>query len=244
MIGFLAAGVALGPFGLGRFAQAQPWLAFVTIADAKEIAEVAALGVVFLMFMIGLELSFERLMRLRRILFGLGTTQVLLSAIIIGGVAYAMGLSTGAAIVIGGSLALSSTAVVIPVLAEGKRLNSAVGRATFAVLLFQDLCVAPLLILVGVLGHAAGGGAGSQLVTTLAVAVPAIALIIVAWTAGCFALSSRWSRWQARPSSSWRPACSWSMRHCPHHRGKRAVDGNRRLHRRSPARRDGISARD
>lgn len=180
VIGFLAAGAAVGPFGLGRFAAERPWLSFVTIANAEDIGEVAALGVVFLLFMIGLELSFERLVRMRRILFGLGSTQVLVSGAAIGGVAYAWGLTTGAAIVLGGALALSSTAVVISVLAEGKRLNSATGRATFAVLLFQDLCVAPLLILVGVLGHGAAGGAGSSLVTTLAVALPAIALVIFA----------------------------------------------------------------
>jgi CPA2 family monovalent cation:H+ antiporter-2 len=180
VIGFLAAGVALGPFGLGRFAVDRPWLSYVTIANSDKIGEVAELGVVFLMFMIGLELSFERLMRTRRILFGLGSAQVLVSAVAIGAVASAMGLKPKAAFVLGGALALSSTAVVISVLAEGKRLNSATGRATFAVLLFQDLCVAPLLILVGVLGRGAAGGAGSQLIATLAVAVPAVALIIVA----------------------------------------------------------------
>src|SRR6516225_1619528 len=111
VIGFLAAGAAVGPFGLGRFAAERPWLSFVTIANAEDIGEVAALGVVFLLFMIGLELSFERLMRMRRVLFGLGSTQVLVSAAAIGGVAYAWGLTPEAAIVLGGALALSSTAV-------------------------------------------------------------------------------------------------------------------------------------
>src|SRR5580700_9169382 len=94
VIGFLAAGVALGPFGLGRLAQdgewlarERHWLAYVTIADASEIGEVGELGVVFLLFMIGLELSFERLMRMRRILFGLGAMQVLVSAALIAGIA-------------------------------------------------------------------------------------------------------------------------------------------------------------
>jgi len=179
VIGFLAAGAALGPFGLGRFDAEKPLLAYVTIANADEIGEVAALGVVFLLFMIGLELSFERLMRMRRILFGLGSVQVLVSAVLIGGAAHALGGPTEGSIVLGGALALSSTAVVIPVLAERKRLNSATGRAAFAVLLFQDLCVAPLLILVGALGHGAGQASASQWIATLAIAVPSIALIIV-----------------------------------------------------------------
>ncbi|MFI4994899.1 MAG: cation:proton antiporter [Hyphomicrobiales bacterium] len=178
VIGFLAAGVALGPFGLGRLAPEKPWLAYVTIASADEIGDVAELGVVFLLSMIGLELSFERLMRMRRILFGLGSAQVLVSAALIGAVAYGLRLGTSASIVLGGALALSSTAIVIPVLADRKRLNSAAGRAAFAVLLFQDLCVAPLLILVGALGR--GAGQSSQLIATLAVALPAIALLIVA----------------------------------------------------------------
>jgi CPA2 family monovalent cation:H+ antiporter-2 len=180
VIGFLAAGMALGPFGLGRLAHQVPWLAYVSIANADEIGEVAQLGVVFLLFMIGLELSFERLLRMRRILFGLGSVQVLVSAVLIGGAAYGLGLSSSASIVLGGALALSSTAVVIPVLADRKRLYSAAGRATFAVLLFQDLCVAPLLILVGALGQGAGQGSTSQLLTTLAVALPAIALLVIA----------------------------------------------------------------
>jgi CPA2 family monovalent cation:H+ antiporter-2 len=187
VIGFLAAGVALGPFGLGRLAQdgewlarERHWLAYVTIADANEIGEVGELGVVFLLFMIGLELSFERLMRMRRILFGLGATQVLVSAALIAGIAYALSHKAVASLVLGGALALSSTAIVIPVLAGRKRLNSATGRAAFAVLLFQDLCVAPLLILVGALGQGGGGGAGSEILGTFAVALPAIGLIIIA----------------------------------------------------------------
>jgi len=187
VIGFLAAGIVLGPFGLGRLAR-QPgllgvtpyWLTYVTIADAQEIEPVAELGVVFLLFMIGLELSFERLMRMRRILFGLGSVQVLVSAALIAAIAYALGSDGKASIVLGGALAFSSTAIVIPVLAERKRLNSMTGRATFAILLFQDLCVAPFLIVVGALGRGQGGHIEGQLLETLAVALFAIALIILA----------------------------------------------------------------
>ncbi|MBV8763921.1 MAG: cation:proton antiporter, partial [Hyphomicrobiales bacterium] len=117
VIGFLAAGVALGPFGLGRWAQAPGgfgtapnWLTYVTIADAQDIGPVAELGVVFLLFMIGLELSFERLMRMRRVLFGLGALQVLVSAALIAAIAVALGVGTVPALELGGALALSSTA--------------------------------------------------------------------------------------------------------------------------------------
>ncbi|MBV8763944.1 MAG: cation:proton antiporter [Hyphomicrobiales bacterium] len=187
VIGFLAAGVALGPFGLGRWAQApggfgtaSNWLTYVTIGDARDIGPVAELGVVFLLFMIGLELSFERLMRMRRVLFGLGALQVLLSAALIAAIAVALGVGTVPALELGGALALSSTAIVIPVLAGRKRLNSIAGRAVFAILLFQDLCVAPLLILVGALGRGAGTSVEGQLLVTFAVALFAIGLIIVA----------------------------------------------------------------
>jgi CPA2 family monovalent cation:H+ antiporter-2 len=180
VIGFLAAGAALGPFGLGGLAREWHWLAYVTIEDADEIGEVAELGVVFLLFMIGLELSFERLMRLRRILFGLGSTQVLVCAALIAGIAYALKLSVAASIVLGGALALSSTAIVIPVLADRKRLNSATGRAAFAVLLFQDLCITPLLVLVGALGAGGAESPKSELLTTLAIEAAAIALLIIA----------------------------------------------------------------
>src|SRR4029077_20633785 len=187
VIGYLAAGIALGPLGLagwaqarGWFAAAPRWLSYVTIADAQDIGPVAELGVVFLLFMIGLELSFERLMLMRRVLFGLGALQVFVSAGLIAAIAAAFGLGAVPALVLGGALALSSTAIVIPVLAGRKRLNSTTGRAAFAILLFQDLCVAPLLILVGALGQGGGAHAEGQLLATLAVALPAIGLIIIA----------------------------------------------------------------
>jgi monovalent cation:H+ antiporter-2, CPA2 family len=180
VIGFLAAGIALGPFGVRRFASEHHWLANVTIAHADEISEVAEFGVVFLLFMIGLELSFERLMRMRRVLFGLGSVQVVASALLIGLAAYLLRQSIGASTVLGGALALSSTAIVMPVLADRKRLNSVVGRTSFAVLLFQDLCVAPLLILVGALGESSKPNALAGLAFTLAVELLTVAVLVIA----------------------------------------------------------------
>jgi len=180
VIGFLAAGIALGPFGVRRLASEHHWLANVTIGHAEEISEVAEFGVVFLLFMIGLELSFERLVRMRRILFGLGSVQVAASAVLLGLAAYFLGQSIGASTVLGGALALSSTAIVMPVLADRKRLNSVVGRTSFAVLLFQDLCVAPLLILVGALGESSNPDALAGLVWTIAVELLTVAILVIA----------------------------------------------------------------
>src|SRR5262245_4898727 len=174
VLGFIAAGMALGPFGLGRLAKDVPWLASLTIGNIDQIGIVAELGVVFLLFMIGLELTWDRLVRMRRLVFGFGLLQVVASAAALGGVALLLGQSATSALVIGGALAMSSTAIVLPVLAEYKRLNSAAGRASFSVLLFQDLAVAPLLIMVSALATSDGSG---SLLAGLWPLVPAVAAV-------------------------------------------------------------------
>jgi CPA2 family monovalent cation:H+ antiporter-2 len=146
ILGFLGAGVALGPFGLGALAQRLPWLAPLTITSEAEIAELAEFGVVFLLFMIGLELSWERLRLMRRLVFGLGGAATVAAGVLIAAIAHASGQPAAASIVIGAALALSSTAMIMPALADAKRLHSEVGRAAFSVLLFQDLAVAPVLV--------------------------------------------------------------------------------------------------
>jgi CPA2 family monovalent cation:H+ antiporter-2 len=161
VLGFLAAGVLLGPHGLGRFADQAPWLAWMTITDREQVAVLSELGVAFLLFMIGLELSWERLKAMRRLVFGLGLTQVLLCSLVLAGGFLLAGQSLGAAAVAGLALALSSTAVVMPTLAEGGRLKSGVGRATFAVLLAQDVAVAPILVTVAVIAAVVGAGAAA-----------------------------------------------------------------------------------
>jgi len=153
ILGFIGAGVVLGPFGLGALAGAAPWLAPLTIANPEEVAQLAEFGVVFLLFMIGLELSWERLRLMRRLVFGLGALQVTLCVAVIAGAARLMGLPLAGAAAVGAALALSSTAVVMPLLVERKRQHALAGRATFSVLLFQDLAVAPILITVGLLGR-------------------------------------------------------------------------------------------
>jgi CPA2 family monovalent cation:H+ antiporter-2 len=160
VLGFLAAGVLLGPDGLGRFAQTHGWLSWLTIGDQAQIRQLSELGVAFLLFMIGLELSWERLKAMRRLVFGLDMLQVAVCTVAIAVVFMAMGQPLAGAAVLGMGLALSSTAVVMPVLAAQGRINSETGRATFAVLLAQDVAVAPILITVTVLAALAQGSIG------------------------------------------------------------------------------------
>ena len=161
VLGFLAAGVLLGPDGLARFADNVPWLGWLTISDANQIRSLSELGVAFLLFMIGLELSWGRLKAMRRLVFGLGLTQVAVCTVGLAALFMAMGQTFVSSAVLAMGLALSSTAVVMPVMAERGRLGGAAGRATFAVLLAQDLAVAPILITVTVLAALAQGGATS-----------------------------------------------------------------------------------
>ena len=179
VLGYLLAGVALGPFGLGRLARRAPWLDALALTNLESIGRLAAFGVVVLLFTVGLELSFERLKRMRRLVFAFGLAQVVVSALALGAAAYALGQSPAAALMIGAALSLSSTAIVIPVLAEEKRLGALVGRFSFAALLFQDLAVAPLLVLAAMLAGGRVGNLGASLVLTLAPAALALAAVIV-----------------------------------------------------------------
>ncbi|XP_058075891.1 K(+) efflux antiporter 2, chloroplastic [Magnolia sinica] len=152
VLGYLAAGILIGPYGLSIIRH---------VHGTKAIAE---FGVVFLLFNIGLELSVERLSSMKKYVFGLGSAQVLATAVVIGLVAhYVAGLPGPAAIVIGNGLALSSTAVVLQVLQERGESTSRHGRATFSVLLFQDLAVVVLLILIPLISpNSSKGGLGFQ----------------------------------------------------------------------------------
>ncbi|CAN5861990.1 cation:proton antiporter [soil metagenome] len=156
ILGFLGAGVVLGPYGLGALSDTFPWVGYFTIDNPQEVGQLAEFGVVFLLFMIGLELSWERLRLMRRYVFGMGALQVGLCIAAIAGVAITFGVDPMAAVAIGAALALSSTAMVMPILTEQKRQHSTAGRATFSVLLFQDLAVAPILITLAILGRSSG----------------------------------------------------------------------------------------
>ncbi|MEZ5842743.1 MAG: cation:proton antiporter [Hyphomicrobiaceae bacterium] len=178
VIGYIAAGLLLGPNGLGALALVFPDVHHVTLGGVKDIAALAELGVVFLLFVIGLELSPERLVTMRRLVFGLGGLQVLLSALVIGASGLLFGNSMSASVLIGLSLALSSTAVVLEVMAQRKRLTSPAGRASFAVLLLQDLAVIPVLVLAALLIQGKGEALGLGIVMALAQAALMISLIV------------------------------------------------------------------
>ena len=148
ILGYLAAGIIIGPFG------------FAVIRDADHILHFAELGVVFLLFIVGLELKPSRLWVMRRMVFGLGAAQVLVSAAALALVAWAFGTGLNAAIVIGFIFALSSTAFVLQMLAEKKQLGASHGRAAFSILLFQDLAAIPLIAVLPLLGSGADVDSG------------------------------------------------------------------------------------
>jgi monovalent cation:proton antiporter-2 (CPA2) family protein len=141
VLGYLLAGVAIGPSGLGL------------VSDVEQIASIASLGVVMLLFLIGLELRPRRLWVMRRAVFALGSAQVVLSAAVLAILAHGIGTPWAGAIVLGTGLAMSSTAIVLPMLSEADLLKSRAGRDGFAVLLFQDLAFIPLVALVPLLAE-------------------------------------------------------------------------------------------
>lgn len=180
VLGYLVAGAVLGPLGLGSFMNEVPALYWLTVVDAKNVAGIADLGVVFLLFLIGLELSYERLYGMRRLIVGLGGLQVLVSMLLIAAILALAGARPPIALMLGACLALSSTAIVLEVLAAKGRLPTSAGRASFAVLLAQDLAVIPILIFVSVLG---ADTAGQSIFATVGVALgkilAAVALIAI-----------------------------------------------------------------
>lgn len=179
VLAFLGAGVVLGPFGLGALQGELPWLRYVTMKSSASMDQLAEFGVVFLLFAIGLELSWERLWTMRRFVFGLGASQVFICAAAIASVAMMLGLDPVGAVVLGSALALSSTAIVMPLLAEQKRQLSRPGRATFSVLLMQDLAVAPILVTIAFLGGYRGETFSPQLLLAFAPAVLGLLGLVV-----------------------------------------------------------------
>lgn len=149
VVGFILAGLALGPSGFSAFSEQVPILEYVTISDPAAAAPFAELGVLFLLFLLGLELSFQKLWALKRTVFGAGMMQAVLSATVIGYGLTLIGLPATEAAIIALAFALSSTAIVMQILVEQKRVASPVGRSALGVLLFQDILVAPILIFVG-----------------------------------------------------------------------------------------------
>ena len=175
VLGFMLVGIAVGPFGLAMLADRLPLLGTITLNRPEAIGPIAELGISMLMFMIGLELSLERLRVMHRLVFGFGLSQFVLCAVAIGAIAYAIGAPPALAAVAGFALSMSSTAVVVQVLSQEKRLGGPVGRASLGVLLLQDIAAVPVLFVIGVFGMS-----GNMLTWTIAEATLVILGLIVA----------------------------------------------------------------
>ncbi len=154
VIGFILVGMIVGPSGLGGLTDEIGWLNYLTISNPEAVDPYAELGIVLLLFAIGLELSFRRLVAMRRAVFGIGAAELLGGAVLIGGTLYIFGQSAGSAGALGFALAMSSTALVLPIAGT----TSPVGKAALAMLLFEDLALVPLLFLFGT--AAAGAATG------------------------------------------------------------------------------------
>ncbi len=164
VIGFVLTGILVGPFGLGAHIETLPWLYWLTISNPNGVAPFAELGIILLLFSIGLELSFRRLWSMRRHVIGFGASELIGSAVIIAAGLFTLGSTPSAALGLGVALALSSTALVLPIAGT----TGAVGRLAFAMLLFEDLALVPIVFALAALGggssigeilRLAGGGA-------------------------------------------------------------------------------------
>lgn len=178
VLGFLIAGLLLGPYGAGRLASIWEPASAVVITQSEGIHALSEMGIVFLLFMIGLELSFERLSSMRKYVFGLGALQVGATALVIGGIAHFFGNAPETSALLGLGFALSSTAIVTQLLTEQRRLGSTVGRKCFAVLLFQDLSVVIILFIFGFMGQDQAGGSSEGLLIYVAKALGSAALAV------------------------------------------------------------------
>jgi monovalent cation:H+ antiporter-2, CPA2 family len=180
VIGFILVGVLVGPMGLGALVPQYPWLYYLTISDAHSIEPFAEFGIVLLLFSIGLELSFKRLWSMRALVFGVGAAELFGAGLILAIALYLTGLSASGAIGLGIALALSSTALVVPIAGT----TSPVGRAAFAMLLFEDLALVPIIFVLGAMGPNSSGG----LMALGAVALKGVITVAILFVGGRFLL--------------------------------------------------------
>ncbi len=173
IIGFILIGVLVGPAGLGALTTSQSWLHYLTISDPHRIEPFAELGIVLLLFSIGLELSLRRLWSMRRLVFGIGAAELIGAAAIIGVGLHLIGQGPAGAIGLGLALALSSTAIVLPLVGT----QSAVGRAALGMLLFEDVALVPIVFALGAMAPNAAGGVGPLLGTLLLGGAVALGLL-------------------------------------------------------------------
>ncbi len=179
VIGFILVGIAVGPFGLGTLVGQYPWLRYVTITEQEAIQPFAELGIILLLFSIGLELSFRRLWNLRNKVFGIGVGELFGGGFAIAAALILFGTSPAAALGLGFALTLSSTALVLPISGTTGR----VGTNAFSMLLFEDLAIVPIIFILGALAPGAGGAdpvGGLFTIVWQSLAMVA-ALLLVGW---------------------------------------------------------------
>ncbi|EFO34484.1 glutathione-regulated potassium-efflux system protein KefB [Roseibium sp. TrichSKD4] len=167
VVGYLAAGAAIGPFGLGF------------LASGEDVLKIAELGVVLLLFVIGLELDPAKLWRMKRDIFGLGTAQVGLTGLCLFSLATFLDMGNSAALVAGFGLALSSTAFALQILQERGQLSSPYGQRAFGILLFQDISIVPLLAMVALLAPDRGVSSGGDALKEVSIVLAAVAAVIL-----------------------------------------------------------------
>lgn len=163
IIGFILVGILVGPMGLGKLVDQYPWLEWFTISNSEAIRPIGEYGIILLLFSIGLELSFRRLWKMRRLVFGVGAAQLFGAGAIIAAGLLLFGYGTTAAMGIGIALALSSTALVLPIAGT----QSAVGKSALAMLLFEDLAIVPIIFVLGALAPMAGSDSWDGMIQTL-----------------------------------------------------------------------------
>ena len=173
IIGFILIGVLVGPAGLGTATSQYPWLHYLTISDTARVEPFAELGIVLLLFSIGLELSFRRLWSMRRLVFGVGAAELIGCAVIIGAGLHFIGQGIPGAIGLGLALALSSTAIVLPLVGT----QSAVGRSALGMLLFEDLALVPIVFALGAMAPTATADVGPLVGTLLLGGASALGLL-------------------------------------------------------------------
>lgn len=175
VIGFILVGALVGPFGLGQLVDRAPWLYYLTITDPHSIEPFAEFGIILLLFSIGLELSFRRLWSMRGLVFGVGAAELLGAAALIGAGLFALGQNWAGALGLGLALSLSSTALVLPMAGT----TSPVGRSAFAMLLFEDLALVPIVFMLGALAPAAADAGWQELAGTLGRGGIVVAILFV-----------------------------------------------------------------
>ncbi|MEE1876156.1 cation:proton antiporter domain-containing protein [Altererythrobacter litoralis] len=164
IIGFILIGIAVGPYGLGKLVPQVPWLEHVTITNAEGLKPFAEFGIILLLFAIGLELSFNRLWQLRKLVFGLGALELLIiGSSLAAFLGFVNGQAWTGAIALGFALAFSSTAIVLPI----SGTKTPVGRAALSMLLFEDIMIVPIVFILGALAPHAQEGGLEGLVDTL-----------------------------------------------------------------------------